>query len=132
MADRITVVAAVIRKNGKLLLTSRPVNKPPHGLEFPGGKVDPGETLAQALRRELREELDVDSIILDPIYKISTPKIDLWFVRTILPDGEKIHCCEGQDFFWVNTNDRNEVEELFKKIPLLPNDEKFWHFLCGD
>lgn len=132
MADKITVVAAVVRKNGKLLLTSRPVDKPPHGLEFPGGKIDPGETPAQALRRELREELDVDSIIFDPIYKISTPKIDLWFIRAGIPDGETIRCCEGQDFFWVNTNNKEEVDKLFSQIPLLPNDEKFWHFLCGN
>ena len=55
MADKITVVAAVVRRNGKLLLTSRPVDKPPFGLEFPGGKVIPGESFSQALRRELRE-----------------------------------------------------------------------------
>ena len=132
MADKITVVAAVVRKNGKLLLTSRPVDKPPHGLEFPGGKVDPGETLAKALRRELREELDVDSIIFDPIYKISTPKIDLWFIRADIPVGETIRCCEKQEFFWVDTNNKEEVDKLFSKIPLLPNDEKFWHFLCGN
>jgi len=55
------VVAAVIRRDGAYLLGKRP----PEGLlgglwEFPGGKVQPGETHAQALQRELREELGVD------------------------------------------------------------------------
>lgn len=57
----ITVVAAVIRREGKVLLASRPASKPPLGWEFPGGKVEPGENFNAALRRELLEELGVDS-----------------------------------------------------------------------
>ena len=128
----IHVAAAVIIRNGKVLLASRPADKPPVGWEFPGGKLEPGETVADAAQRELREELDVDSIIFDPIYKISTQKITLWFIRADIPDGEMIRCCEGQDFFWIDTNNKEEVDKLFSKIPLLPNDEKFWHFLCGN
>ena len=131
MADKITVVAAVIRRNGKLLLTSRPANKPPWGLEFPGGKVDKGETFAQALHRELREELDVNSIIFDPIFKISKPNMDLWFIRTVIPESETIRCCEGQQFFWVDPYDQESLEKLFSDIPLLPSDDKFWNFLYG-
>lgn len=56
-----TVAAAVIQRNGLVLIARRP----PEGLlgglwEFPGGKVEPGEELAQGLRREIREELGVD------------------------------------------------------------------------
>jgi mutator protein MutT len=56
----IVVVAAVIERNGRYLLTLRP--KGTHladHWEFPGGKCDPGETHDEALRRELREELDI-------------------------------------------------------------------------
>ena len=56
---RIHVAAAVIRRAGKVLLASRPAGKPPAGWEFPGGKIEPGETPAGALRRELEEELGV-------------------------------------------------------------------------
>lgn len=54
----IPVVAGVIRRDGKVLIAQRPGHKR-HGLmwEFPGGKVRPGESVEEALRRELREEL---------------------------------------------------------------------------
>ena len=52
------VVAAAIKKNGRYLLGKRPPNGMLGGLwEFPGGKVEPGETHQEALRREIREEL---------------------------------------------------------------------------
>lgn len=59
-ARRIRVAAAVVRREGRVLLTRRPPGGP-FGLrwEFPGGKLEPGETVEQALARELREELGV-------------------------------------------------------------------------
>ena len=70
MADRITVVAAVVRRNGKLLLTSRPADKPPFGLEFPGGKVEPGESYGQCIVREMQEELGMEVIPMDAVFDI--------------------------------------------------------------
>jgi len=56
----IPVVAAVIHREGRYLLGRRPLAKRHGGLwEFPGGKVDEGESLMDAARRELREELGV-------------------------------------------------------------------------
>ena len=59
----IKVAAAVVWHEGRLLLTRRPPGGP-FGLkwEFPGGKLEPGETVEQALVRELREELGVGSV----------------------------------------------------------------------
>jgi mutator protein MutT len=55
-----TVVAAVIRRGGRILICRRTANQP-HALkwEFPGGKVESGESSPEALRRELQEELAV-------------------------------------------------------------------------
>jgi 8-oxo-dGTP pyrophosphatase MutT (NUDIX family) len=55
------VLAAVIRRQDRYLVCRRPAHKRHGGLwEFPGGKLEPGETLLEAARRELREELGAE------------------------------------------------------------------------
>ena len=64
----IIVVAAVIERDGRFLVTRRGDGVHLAGLwEFPGGKVEPGETHVEALRREIREELDADLDVGDRI-----------------------------------------------------------------
>lgn len=59
--ELIRVVAAVVSRDGELLVCQRPLHKRHGGLwEFPGGKCEPGESDEDALRRELREELGVE------------------------------------------------------------------------
>jgi 8-oxo-dGTP diphosphatase len=61
---KIILVSAValIDPDGRVLLAQRPEGKSLAGLwEFPGGKVEPGETPEAALIRELKEELDIDT-----------------------------------------------------------------------
>lgn len=60
MLKTIDVVAAIIEHNGQILLAQRPPHADQPGMwEFAGGKVEPGETQAQALTRELQEELGI-------------------------------------------------------------------------
>ena len=60
---RVRVVAAVIEREGRLLLCKRPSGKRHAGLwEFPGGKLLPGESVPDATRRELSEELAVEVV----------------------------------------------------------------------
>ena len=61
------VVAGVFVREGRLLLARRPAGRAWAGLwEFPGGKVEPGETPEDALVREWREEMDVTPVALEP------------------------------------------------------------------
>ena len=58
------VSAGIIYRNGKVLLGQRRgVDRHPFKWEFPGGKVEPGETPQQALVRELREELQIEATV---------------------------------------------------------------------
>ena len=59
----IEVVAAIIAKEGRMLATQRSSGEWKDYWEFPGGKVEPGETNEGALRREIHEELDTDIIV---------------------------------------------------------------------
>lgn len=59
----IEVVAAIITKDGKYFATQRGYGDFAGGWEFPGGKIEPGETPQEALVREIKEELDADIVV---------------------------------------------------------------------
>lgn len=89
-----TVVAAVIEREGRILVAQRR-NEGPHALkwEFPGGKVEPGESPEAALIRELEEELAIRAQIDGEItrYEYQYPgraSILLIFYRVLKFDGE--------------------------------------------
>lgn len=66
----ITVVAAVVERDDRFLVTRRQRGVHLAGMwEFPGGKIDPGETHAEALTRELFEELDTGAQVGDLVFE---------------------------------------------------------------
>jgi A/G-specific adenine glycosylase len=103
------VTAAVIRKSGRLLIAQRPFGGRLGGLwEFPGGKVEPGETLPQCLRREIKEELGVRIKVGQPIISIDHAythfKITLHAFECELVSG-KPQAVQVQDFKWVRMSE---------------------------
>ena len=110
MSRLIHVAAAVIRRNdGAILIARRPEHLHQGGLwEFPGGKVEAGETLPQALARELQEELgiqiDLHSPENEPLIQVlhdygdKRVFLDVWLVTAF--SGEA-HGREGQPVRWV-------------------------------
>jgi 8-oxo-dGTP diphosphatase len=106
---RIVLVSAValVDADGRVLLAQRPAGKPMAGLwEFPGGKVDPGETPETALIRELAEELgiDVTASCLAPFAfaSHSYPDFHLLMPLYVCRKWSGIPAArEGQRFAWV-------------------------------
>jgi 8-oxo-dGTP diphosphatase len=100
----IEVVAAVIERGGLILITRRPPGAHLAGLwEFPGGKSLPGETPAEALGREIDEELGVSVTVGERIelveWSYPDKAVRLAFYRCRI-DGEP-QPLEGQEMAWV-------------------------------
>jgi 8-oxo-dGTP diphosphatase len=106
-AERMPVDVAVgvlIDAQGRFLLTSRPVGKVYAGhWEFPGGKVEPGETVEQALRRELHEELGITIGPVEPwqveLMDYPHARVRLHFCKVHAWQGE-FEMREGQAMAW--------------------------------
>ncbi len=101
-------VAVLQRPDGSFLLAQRPAGKIWAGYwEFPGGKVEPGETAREALLRELREELGITVETAYPwltrvfIYPHATVRLN--FFRVTAWSGE-LFGHEGQEFAWQGTS----------------------------
>ena len=114
----VRVAAAVLlRADGAVLLAQRPAGKAYEGYwEFPGGKLEPGETPAAALTRELREELGVSVRRASPwfIQEFIYPHahVELHFFRVFAWDGELVGH-DGQAFEW-------QAPGNYTVAPLLP------------
>ncbi len=99
------VVAAVIEREGRVLICQRPAHKA-RGLlwEFAGGKVEPGETKAQALARECREELGItvepSEVFLEVTHAYPDLTVHLTVLRAGLAEGEP-QLLEHAELRWV-------------------------------
>jgi 8-oxo-dGTP diphosphatase len=126
----IAVVAAVIERDDQFLLTLRPEGTHLAGhWEFPGGKVHDSETHAEALRREIFEELDAVAIVGDLVHTVThaypEKTVALFFYRCELAGEAKPMI--GQDIRWVPREelaalpfpeaDRDLISQLIDKNP---------------
>ena len=107
----IHVVGAALFRNGKLLACRRARDKNLSGFwEFPGGKVEKGESAKQALQRELREELNVEAIIHNQLTSVHEPEgqiqLDVYLVETNeLPLLSSSH----DQHLWVSVSKLHEL-----------------------
>lgn len=97
------VVCAVIRKDDKIFATQRGYGEFKDGWEFPGGKIESGETPQQALKREIHEELDTEISVEDQI-------------ETVEYDYPEFHL--SMQCFWCNV--------VSGKLTLLEAEDARW------
>lgn len=119
----IDVVAAIIEKNGKILLAQRDAGSDQAGLwEFPGGKVEAGESQPQALARELEEELgivaSVGSYVASNQWQQSERIIRLHAWRVATFSGELQNRCHS-DFVWLAPEQAFDYPLAPADVPLL-------------
>jgi 8-oxo-dGTP diphosphatase len=109
----IQVVAAIVEREGSYLLTRRQAGTHLEGMwEFPGGKVHAGETHEVALRREMREELDVDvrvaELLLTTAHAYPERRVTLHFYRCMLEGLPAPQL--GQEMRWTPRAELTHIE----------------------
>lgn len=117
-------VAVVFNTHGQVLWGCRPEGKPYAGYwEFPGGKVEPDETVWQALVRELKEELDITALEGGPWFRIEHDyehaNVRLHLYRVWRFDGSP-KSLENQRFTWASLDSSDLSPILPATEPLLP------------
>ncbi len=110
----IEVVAGIIYKENRFLIAQRNLKKSQGGFwEFPGGKVEKGETYEDALKREIKEEFDADikvtTYVGENVYHYPEKDIKLIFYKAKLL-SETIKLLEHEDFRWITKVDKDKFE----------------------
>ena len=127
MRTLLVSAVALIDVDGRVLLAQRPPGKSLAGLwEFPGGKVEPGETPEAALIRELKEELDIDtwSSCLAPLTFASHAYPDFHLLMPLYVCRRwkgLVQALEGQQLKWVRPRDMKDYPMPPADAPLIPH-----------
>ncbi|MCF6337345.1 MAG: Nudix family hydrolase [Gammaproteobacteria bacterium] len=125
-------VAAIFDERGRVLIARRPTHVHQGGLwEFPGGKVEPGETVREALARELREELGLDVQQARPLIRIrhdypdKSVLLDVWRVDNFGSETLSVALSiakkgrEGQPLLWVQPHELSDYDFPAANIPIV-------------
>lgn len=126
MKTVLVAAVALIDTDGRVLLAQRPEGKSMAGLwEFPGGKVEPGETPEAALIRELHEELGIDTwtSCLAPLTFASHGYDDFHLLMPVFACRRWsgiVRPQEGQQLAWVRGGDLRNYPMPPADIPLIP------------
>jgi 8-oxo-dGTP diphosphatase len=121
---KLVVAGLIVGEGGQILITQRRADQAlPLQWEFPGGKVEPGESPVAALVRELREEIGV-AVEVGPIWEVlfhAYPTFDLVMLVYVcrIVDGETPRAVEVADLRWVFAHELPAWDILLADRPLV-------------
>ena len=112
----IHVVAAVIRSGDRIFATQRGYGDFKDGWEFPGGKIEEGETPKEALAREIREELEADIIVGDHLVTVEEDypsfHLSMQCFWAELAEGSHMKLVEHEAARWLGFDELDSVDWL--------------------
>lgn len=122
----IRVLACVLRRGPALLICRRPDHKRHGGLwEFPGGKVEPGESDLEAARRELREELGLEvTSVHEVAFSVADPGSEFVIEFLEVEAHGEPECLEHSELAWVEPG-------ALVGYALAPSDGRYAEWLAG-
>ena len=119
----IRVAVGILKRGDKLLVAERPLDKPYSGFwEFPGGKIEAGESGEAALSRELLEELGIAVLkathLFDHVYTYpdKTVQLEMWLVTEFSGEPQSL---ENQTFIWATLDEMKSLRLLEGNIPIV-------------
>ncbi|MGR6087868.1 MAG: (deoxy)nucleoside triphosphate pyrophosphohydrolase [Arcticibacter sp.] len=121
----VEVVAAIIIHKGHILCCQRGNNKYSYlskKWEFPGGKIEEGETKEETIRREIKEELNMDIIVMDEFIKVNHqyPDFNLTMHSFICDCASpELTLTEHTDYKWLSKNDMEHLDWAAADIPIV-------------
>ncbi len=123
----IEVVAAIIREGNSIFATQRGYGDFEGGWEFPGGKVEPGETHQEALVREIREELQAE-IDIEDFFMTVEHDYDSFHLTMhcylCSPKSKGFHLVEHKDAEWLTIDFLDSVSWLPADLPIVESIKK--------
>ena len=122
---QVEVVAAIIQHNDKILCVQRGENKLPYiskKYEFPGGKIEPGESKEETIIREIKEELNMEISVIKEFITVNHEYPDFFLtMHSYICNCENSHLTltEHIDYKWLSISEMDQLDWAAADIPIV-------------
>jgi len=121
--SRIRVTCAIIEINSQLLVVQRSEEmRLPLKWEFPGGKIEQGESAEECIKREIQEELNLEIEILERLSSsyFDYPEISIELIPFVVtPTNGHLNLSEHKDFIFINRQDLTDLDWAEADLPII-------------